>query len=214
MQSWANYIARFRRVRGLTQKQAAALLQVSQATLSRWEAGKQVPTVSERRRIQQAVEAITGEGRRTLITLVRVSPVAVALLDERLEVLAVSDPLLRLFDLHPSPSPEQVIGQPLFGPDRPLLEKAFGRAREALEPIAIDRLSQHVTAQGSQLYLRQLWIPFVCGLGDILCRVEVGALDPADYRARLAKGCRITVLSHSELVGVEDSAAASLPLSG
>lgn len=200
MQSWANYIARFRRTLSLTQRDAAALLEVSQATLSRWEAGKQVPTLAERRRIQQRVEAVTGEARRLLVALVRASPVPLAIVDERLQLLAASGPLLRLFGLQTLPEAEARLQERLFGEDLAALERLLSGTEEG-ELLGVDMVTEVVGPEGSRLPLRQFWVRFVCGLGQVLYRIEVAPLDPAEYEARLTGGRRFSLLRPSDLVG-------------
>lgn len=213
MRSWANYIARFRRTRGLTQREAAELLQVSQATLSRWEAGKQVPTPAERRRVQRRAEAVTGEARRLLVAVVRSSPHPVLLVDERLRVAAASGPLLRIIGLSEACNHGTVVRERLFGEDAPVLERLLASSEEEDELVAVDRVSEMVDATGCRLPLRQFMVRFVCGAGEVLYRVEVAPLEPAEYEARLTAGRRFVLLRRSDLLGC-DGRAREEPLIG
>lgn len=203
MQNWANYIARFRRTLRLTQREAAAILKVSQATLSRWEAGKQVPTLAERRRIQQRVEAATGEARRLLVAVLRRSPLPALLVDEKLEVVAASGPLLRLLGLPERRDSEADLRERIFGADLPALARLLS-APDDPELVGIDLVTEVVGPEGCRLPLRQFWVRFVCGLGEVLYRIEVAPLDPAEYEARLTAGRRLVVLRRSDLVGPGD----------
>lgn len=201
MQSWANYITRFRQNMQLTQREAARLLGVSQATLSRWEAGKQLPSLAERRRIQARIETTTGQARRLLEAVVRRSPLPVMVVDDSLRVLAASRPLLQLVGLPVEPAAEQQLVELLFGQDRLLLERSLARADVGLEHIALDLVTEVTTAAGRRLLLRAFWVQFVCGQGEVVYRVEIARLDPAEYEARLRTSGRFVVLRRADLLG-------------
>jgi len=58
---WANRLIWFRRFRGLKQLALAQLLEVDQATVSRWERGQTVPHLRGRQRLHDLLRATTGD---------------------------------------------------------------------------------------------------------------------------------------------------------
>jgi transcriptional regulator with XRE-family HTH domain len=58
---WANRLIWFRRFRGLKQLALAQLLEVDQATVSRWERGQTVPHLRGRQRLRDLLRATTGD---------------------------------------------------------------------------------------------------------------------------------------------------------
>ncbi|HTY70446.1 MAG TPA: helix-turn-helix domain-containing protein [Alphaproteobacteria bacterium] len=58
---WANRLIWFRRFRGLKQLALAQLLEVDQATVSRWERGQSVPHLRGRQRLRDLLRATTGD---------------------------------------------------------------------------------------------------------------------------------------------------------
>jgi len=58
---WANRLIWFRRFRGLKQLALAQLLEVDQATVSRWERGQSVPHLRGRERLQALLRGTTGD---------------------------------------------------------------------------------------------------------------------------------------------------------
>ncbi len=76
---------------GLTQQAFAELLQVSQATVSRWEAGRVQPDGATRRRIHDIIRQRGGLIDAPLLSMIRRTPAPAALFDLDMRILAVSD---------------------------------------------------------------------------------------------------------------------------
>ena len=76
---------------GLTQQAFAEMLKVSQATVSRWEAGRVVPDMGTRRKINDMIRQRGGLLDAPLLSMVRRTPAPAALLDLDMRIQAVSD---------------------------------------------------------------------------------------------------------------------------
>lgn len=86
---------------GLTQQAFADHLNVSQATVSRWEAGNTLPSAAIRRRIQTMVSKHGTLGDFPLIRMVRRSPAIAALLEADMRIITVSQPACTLNRVQP-----------------------------------------------------------------------------------------------------------------
>jgi transcriptional regulator with XRE-family HTH domain len=121
---WASFVYSYRNLHGLTQGELAERLNVSQQTVSRWEAGQQVPDP----RSQATLRAVLGEAdlsaKKNWIERVRRSSGIEVLIDANLALLSVSEPLAHAIDT----TPERLIGKPyakMLPADRPRhVEKA------------------------------------------------------------------------------------------
>lgn len=76
---------------GLTQQAFADQLEVSQATVSRWESGQSAPDSASRRRIHALTGRSTSSADAALTRMVRLSPSMMALFDLNMRILAVSE---------------------------------------------------------------------------------------------------------------------------
>ena len=197
MASWATYIRTFRRSQQLTQDEAAKLLGVSQPTLSRWEAGKQVPDPGSRRRIQEIVETLSGSRRRLLEEVVRRSPMPQALVDCELHLFAVSEPLRDVAAARPEVSaPEQLLGEEV-GETLQLLRQAGLERGEVAFAECVATLRR---ARPAPRYMRQLWIPVPQSANRPLLRVEMAEIDRAGFEARLQREPRVAITTLAELL--------------
>jgi len=101
---------------GLTQQGFANQLEVSQATVSRWESGQSAPDAASRRRIHALTGRSTNSADAALTRMVRLSPSMMALFDLNMRILAMSE---RAAEAH-SVVPDEVVGldcRPLFTED-------------------------------------------------------------------------------------------------
>jgi transcriptional regulator with XRE-family HTH domain len=89
---WASFVFSYRRLHGLTQDQLADMLKVSQQTISRWEAGHQIPDPHS----QSVLRLVLGEADLGSLRLwklrVRKSAGHEFLLDRNLVILSASNP--------------------------------------------------------------------------------------------------------------------------
>lgn len=117
-------IRQMRESLGLTQQGFADMLEVSQATVSRWEAGRVAPDTAMRKRIHDLVRKRGGLADGPLLSLIRHMPTPAALLDMDMRFLAISEVSARLHGVTPS----EAIGmdyRPYFTDD---LEEAYETA--------------------------------------------------------------------------------------
>ncbi|MCS6876797.1 MAG: helix-turn-helix domain-containing protein [Geminicoccaceae bacterium] len=181
-ESWARYISRYRRFEGLSQKAAARILGVSQATLSRWEAGKQVPALSTRRRLQERIEGRTGGARRTIVAAVERSPIVVILFDRRRRLLAASaaarDLATRTAPAESGQGEEAILF--LLGPRAEEVSSGFREDELGrIDPVLVETRVELLCRDGTAMTLDQLWVPTLCAQGEYLYRVEMARL-PAE----------------------------------
>ncbi len=209
MTSWASFVRSFRRSQGLTQKEAAELLQVSQPTLSRWESGRQVPDLRTRRKIQQLVETHAGTRVRLLCTSVARSLCAQAAVDRDLRIVAVSPPFARLF----GGDPERIKARSLAGPHplgaeaRHVVEAVHRAGIEEGAPVLAECVVETPSVDGRTLFLQELWIPAVMDGRGLHFRVEVAPVPQETYRHRSRVGNRVRLFTLKPGSGEEMSAS-------
>jgi transcriptional regulator with XRE-family HTH domain len=124
---WGSFVLSFRRLHSLTQDQLAERLKVSQQTVSRWEAGQQIPDP----RSQSALRSVLGEADLNSLKIwkerIRRASGFDALLDAELRIVCISGRIAETFDM----DPEGVVGRPIsefFPADRPrFMEQALER---------------------------------------------------------------------------------------
>lgn len=94
-------IRQMRESLGLTQQAFADLLQVSQATVSRWEAGRVIPDGPMRRRIHDMVRERGGMADAPLLSMIRRTPAPAGLFDLDMRIQAVSDVVCQINGVSP-----------------------------------------------------------------------------------------------------------------
>lgn len=142
---------------GLTQQEFAASLGISQATVSRWEAGRVSPDVEMRRRIHDLARRDGGMVDAPLFALVRRAPSMMALMDMDMRIMALSDSAAELNHM----SPREASGvnyRPYFTED---MEQAYETALDAGfftgEALNVDLCCQVLTLQGETLHTSGSW---------------------------------------------------------
>jgi transcriptional regulator with XRE-family HTH domain len=142
---------------GLTQQEFAASLGISQATVSRWEAGRVSPDVEMRRRIHDLARRDGGMIDAPLFALVRRAPSVMALMDMDMRILALSDTAAKMNRMTPREA-SGVNYRPYFTPD---METAYEAALQAGfftgEGLSVDLCSELLTLQGETVHMRGSW---------------------------------------------------------
>jgi transcriptional regulator with XRE-family HTH domain len=99
---WASFVFSYRNLHELTQEQLSERLNVSQQTVSRWEAGQQVPDP----RSQAALREVLGEAdltsKKNWIERVSRASGLELLIDRKLEILAASNSVAAAADTQPN----------------------------------------------------------------------------------------------------------------
>ena len=87
---WASFVSSYRKLHNLTQEDLAARLNVSQQTVSRWEAGQQVPDATSQAVLKQVLGEADFGSKKLLIERVRQSSGCNLLLNSNAVVVAAS----------------------------------------------------------------------------------------------------------------------------
>lgn len=134
---WASFVYSYRNLHGLTQEQLSTRLGVSQQTVSRWEAGQQVPDPRSQAVLREVLGEADLNSKKNWIERVRRASGFEVLIDRNINLLSVSETAAGWAD-RPA---EQILGKPYakFLPaDRPRhVEKA---AAEGFFDGAISRM--------------------------------------------------------------------------
>lgn len=142
---------------GFTQQEFAASLGISQATVSRWEAGRVSPDTEMRRRIHDLARKDRGMVDAPLFALVRRSPGNMALLDMDMRIMALSDSAAAAHRL----SPREACGvnyRPFFSEDlEEVYNQALGSGFFTGNTLNVDLCCRMLTLQGETLYTKGSW---------------------------------------------------------
>jgi len=142
---------------GLTQQGFADRLEVSQATVSRWEAGHTLPDPEARRRIHALSGRSTNSGDAALRRMVRHAPSIMGLLDLNMQVLAVSDRAARANGM----TPAEAVGidyRPLFTEDlAEAYEAAINSGFFNGEILGVDIACRILGLNGTPFYVIANW---------------------------------------------------------
>lgn len=120
---WASFVHSYRNLHGLTQEQLSEQLRVSQQTVSRWEAGQQLPDPRSQALLREVLGEADLNSRKNWIERVRRSAGFELLIDRDLIVLSVSDLAAARADL----PAEKMTGKP------------FARFLPAQRPKLVDK---------------------------------------------------------------------------
>ena len=124
--NWSQLIQHYRVRNGLTQKQLAQRLSVSQRTISRWERRQDQPSLDHQRVLRDLFHFETSDVVRTLSNTIAFCPAPRALcVMPRLTLVAVSQPAIRK-----RPSVQNLIGEDLA-------KRACGVLEEMLDDYAL-----------------------------------------------------------------------------
>jgi DNA-binding XRE family transcriptional regulator len=87
---WSDQLRRYRRVHGLTQAVLAEILNVEQATVSRWERGVHEPDLSVRRRLRELISGPSFNSEEFQLNVIGRSPFAVKVANKQARNLTAS----------------------------------------------------------------------------------------------------------------------------
>jgi transcriptional regulator with XRE-family HTH domain len=179
---WTDFPAGLRRVRvssGLTQSDLAEMLNVDQATISRWERGAQMPDAAMQNRLSDA----------RLGHLVRSAVGLMALINAEGKFLAVSDTLRKL--LPPGRESLRDIMTPSIEEFwNASIASGFFRGEVASVHTAVEFSGQG----GGQAYLAISFHPVTLADGAVLMLAEGREVDATAYQALRAHGLRVAPL--------------------
>lgn len=194
---------------GLTQQDFAQQLGISQATVSRWEAGRVSPDADMRRRIHEMAKKDGGLADAPLYALVRQSPSFMALMDMDLRILVLSDTAAALHRM----APQEAIGvnyRSYFTED---MEQAYDQALAGQfftgSVLSVELFCQTLTLQGETVFLRGSWHMMARpSTGQPLLLWQGVVASEADYRAYVASGApKIRLLGPGDWLNDEGAGA-------
>jgi len=193
---WAAQLRRFRRLRTIKQAALAEMLGVDQATVSRWEGGRQVPDLGIQRRLRALMQ---GAGSRDEVMVVHWIAAAVGdtlLIDAARIARAASAEFCHRHGV-PTAAIAGRAAAPLFSEEMETLwwqvvERGFFEG-EIASATVVSR--QHLLS-GEQRDIpgRTLWTPIHLSSGEVLQRIDSAMLEEADFAAaREANGGALRV---------------------
>lgn len=169
---WAREIRRFRQLNGLKQFALAELLNVDQATVSRWERGVQVPDIASQIQLRTLLQQGMPLHDRLIRHLVRDAPGLAALLDREIRFLELSEDAVALLGL-----PARRLTPP---PARVFFSDPLAAAWEEAVSVGLfdgSLASIRLTAplrdlRGEDHLLAMLWQPVRLFDGTVLVRID------------------------------------------
>lgn len=201
-ESWGPQIRRFRRLRSIKQNALAEQLGVDQATVSRWERGRQVPDLGMQRRLRALMRSAEPRDEVLLKHWIDSAVGYTLLNDAQRTILAASPSFCRLHGV----DADEVIGRsavPIYTEE---LERIWWQAIEAGffegEIASVTAVSRINALSGLERGVAgiSVWTPVRLRTGDVLCRVDRVALSDEEFtRARAQYGGPMRIVKVSEL---------------
>ena len=200
---WPAHIRQFRRLRALKQANLADMLDVDQATVSRWESGRVVPELAVQRRLRDMMHRAISEG-----ILARhwtmVSPAQVLLSTPQRRAVAASAGYCAAHGV----TQDQIVGMdmtPTHGEESHRLwcmNRDHGFYRGEIASTTLVSRGNSLTGQFRDQFVKCLVMPVRLTDGQTFLRSERLALTEVEYRAaRAANGGAIRIQPMDTLVG-------------
>lgn len=201
-EDWGPQIRRFRRLRAIKQNALAEQLGVDQATVSRWESGRQVPDLGMQRRLRALMRGAEPRDEVLLKHWIDTALGYTMLTDAERVILAASPSFCVLHEM----APTEVIGMsavPIFTEE---LERLWWLAVEHGffdgEIASVTVVSRFNTLSGHRHFLGAIsvWTPVHLTTGEVLCRADRISLTDEEFtRAREQNGGPIRVVKMGDL---------------
>lgn len=189
---WTDFPAGLRRVRvssGLTQSDLAEMLNVDQATISRWERGAQMPDAAMQNRLRDLLFRGRAISDARLGHLVRSAVGLMALINSEGKFLAVSDTLRKLLPAGRE-SLRDIMTASIEEFWNASIASGFFRGEVASVHTAVEFTGQG----GGQAYLAISLHPVTLADGAVLMLAEGRETDAATFQALRAHGLRVAPL--------------------
>jgi transcriptional regulator with XRE-family HTH domain len=184
---WTQLLLQYRRSRGINQFDLADMLGVDQTTISRWERGRDVPSLGAQRRIRDLLRRETS-ARQDLVVRARVrhSVWPATIVRSGAIFVECNESAMREVGLVGT----DMRGQSIYGHFGPLTDDVTERWERAGifkgEVALTMSLNALETGGGAPVYIRTMDTPHVTVEGDIWCVCEVQRIAEENYR-RLAQ---------------------------
>lgn len=180
MIDWAREIRRYRETAGLLQGALAELLSVTQATVSRWESGRQRPDLVSQQRLRPLLWSNGLSSDALLLHTVTHSPAASSLCDREGRLLAASRSIVRSFGFQVSARERFAFDMERISPSG---YKMFRMARVAGlfdGQIASFTFRGLVNTCARAMVCDEIWHPIRLNDGEVIMRADVELRDAAD----------------------------------
>ncbi len=189
---WTDFPAGLRRVRvssGLTQSDLADMLNVDQATISRWERGAQMPDNAMQNRLRDLLFRGRAISDARLVHLVRSVTGLMALLNVEGKFVAVSDGLRRIL-----PPGKESIAEIMT----PTIEEFWNAANSSGffrgEVASIHTAVEIIRADGTSSYISGSLHPVTLADGSVQMLGEGKEIDALAFQTLRAQGLRVAPL--------------------
>lgn len=199
---WGPQIRRFRRLRAIKQNALAEQLGVDQATVSRWESGRQVPDLGMQRRLRALMRGAEPRDEVLLKHWIDTALGYTMLTDAQRTILAASPSFCVL---HEVAAPE-IVGMSAVPTFTDELERSWWIAVEHGffdgEVASVTVVSRFHTLSGRRRFLGAIsvWTPVHLTTGEVLCRADRISLTDEEFaRAREQNGGPIRIVRMDEL---------------
>jgi transcriptional regulator with XRE-family HTH domain len=199
---WALQIARFRRAHGLKQTAAAELLNVDQATISRWEKGRSLPDLKTQRRLRDIISQTTHE-EALLKHWVSVAMGEVVLSTSERTILVSSQRYAAAHGL----SQQEIIGRssrPMYTEEGERYWQAVyatGFYRGEIASVTVVCRANALCGHDKYRCTKVVWAPVRLSHGQILLRGERASLTDEQFEnARVQNGGPFRIVTMDELV--------------
>ncbi len=172
MIDWAREIRRYRESHGLLQQDLAANLGVSQATISRWESGRQRPDIDSQKTLRPLIwDGLVGSDA-LLLHAVATAPTITALCDHKARLLAVSPSVAEAFDIQILPGTRTKLDMERISPGGHQVFRAArdGGLFEGLIASISFRCLAH--ARDGVKVCDELWYPLRLHDGEVVVRAD------------------------------------------
>lgn len=173
MIDWAREIRRHREVAGLLQSELAQALDVTQATISRWESGQQRPDLPSQQRLRRMIWSSVLTSDALLLNAVTQSPATSSLCDRQGRLLAASRGIVAFFGFCPTPGKRLTFDMERVSPSG---YRMFQTAREAGlfdGEIASFAFRGLVIPHNRPMVCDEIWYPVQLNDGEVLMRADV-----------------------------------------
>jgi len=181
MTDWSTQLRAYRRVNGLTQMELAEVLAVTQATISRWESGRQMPELAVQTRLRDMLFRGRTAGDARLGHFVRTSFSPLVLISESGRFLAISESAAA----PGGRTPEQIVGSSIEANLTEDTRACWTLARKEGffrgEVASIQSYCDLVTFRGDHLFAQMQWHFYPLGDGRPALLLALRYLEETEY---------------------------------
>jgi len=179
---WSVLVKGYRRENGLKQDALAYLLGVDQTTVSRWERGKDIPSLAMQKRLRDMMWQREDSALEAVARLVRFNPGRATLLMPGTKVIEVSEPTARRYKSAPSAMRgdlyRKFVGDDFY--ERQMVPVGDAGIYNG-EVARVESLNRMSLEDGTKRFTHSSIVPVHCASGVFVCSLmqEVSAKEAA-----------------------------------